>query len=81
MSELPKELKELYEERERVRAKLHTKATELGCDMQLADSVLGIGKQIDILIGNIMLVMGEDDGTNYVQGVIDEVKENLNGKI
>ena len=38
-------------------------------------SVLGIGKQIDILIGNIMLSMGEDEGTNYVQSVIDSVKD------
>jgi hypothetical protein len=74
-NELPKELKELYEERERVRSTLHAKATELGCDMQLANSVLGIGKQIDILIGNIVLSMGEDEGTNYVQSVIDSVKE------
>lgn len=65
----------MIEIRNEVLDKLKSKATELELDTTIADSVMGIGKAIDILIGLLFMAMGEDDATNFVQGVIDEAKE------
>tara|TARA_R110001592_G_scaffold224846_2_gene480556 strand:- start:24 stop:242 length:219 start_codon:yes stop_codon:yes gene_type:complete len=58
--------------RNRVLRKLQSKSKELELDTTIADSVMGIGKAIDIHIGLIFQAMGEDDASNFVQGVIDE---------
>jgi hypothetical protein len=70
-----KEGRNMIETRNEVLRKLKTKAVELELDTTIADSVMGIGKAIDILIGLLFMAMGEDDATKFVQGVIDEAKE------
>jgi len=65
----------MIETRNEVLRKLKTKAVELELDTTIADSVMGIGKAIDILIGLLFMAMGEDDATKFVQGVMDEAKE------
>tara|TARA_R100001530_G_scaffold102214_1_gene71055 strand:+ start:1754 stop:1975 length:222 start_codon:yes stop_codon:yes gene_type:complete len=70
-----KEGKDMIEIRNEVLSKLQSKAKELELDTTIADSVMGIGKAIDILIGLLFMAMGEDDASNFVQGVIDEAKE------
>ena len=70
-----KEGRNMIETRNEVLRKLKTKAVELELDTTIADSVMGIGKAIDILIGLLFMAMGEDDATKFVQGVMDEAKE------
>jgi hypothetical protein len=70
-----KEGRNMIETRNEVLRKLKTKAVELELDTTIADSVMGIGKAIDILIGLLFMAMGEDDASKFVQGVIDEAKE------
>ena len=70
-----KEGRDMIETRNEVLRKLKTKAVELELDTTIADSVMGIGKAIDILIGLLFMAMGEDDASKFVQGVIDEAKE------
>lgn len=70
-----KEGRDMIETRNEVLRKLKTKAVELELDTTIADSVMGIGKAIDILIGLLFMAMGEDDATKFVQGVMDEAKE------
>tara|TARA_R100000482_G_C4980303_1_gene82961 strand:+ start:215 stop:454 length:240 start_codon:yes stop_codon:yes gene_type:complete len=70
-----KEGRNMIETRNEVLRKLKTKAVELELDTTIADSVMGIGKAIDILIGLLFMAMGEDDASKFVQGVMDEAKE------
>ena len=70
-----KEGRDMIETRNEVLRKLKTKAVELELDTTIADSVMGIGKAIDILIGLLFMAMGEDDASKFVQGVMDEAKE------
>ena len=70
-----KEGKQMIDIRNEVLKKLQSKATELKLDTTIADSVMGIGKEIDILIGLLFTAMGEDDATNFVQNVIDKAEE------
>ena len=60
--------------RNRVLSKLQSKSKELELDTTIADSVMGIGKAIDIHIGLLFQAMGEDEASNFVQGVIDEAQ-------
>tara|TARA_R110002072_G_scaffold133385_1_gene273864 strand:- start:220 stop:435 length:216 start_codon:yes stop_codon:yes gene_type:complete len=62
--------------RNKVLRELQSKSKELKLDTTIADSVMGIGKAIDIHIGLIFQAMGEDDASNFVQGVIDEAETN-----
>jgi len=67
--------------RNKVLRELQSKSKELKLDTTIADSVMGIGKAIDIHIGLIFQAMGEDDASNFVQGVIDEAETNwINNK-
>tara|TARA_R100000458_G_C8025900_1_gene83567 strand:- start:122 stop:343 length:222 start_codon:yes stop_codon:yes gene_type:complete len=70
-----KEGRNMIETRNEVLRKLKTKAVELELDTTIADSVMGIGKAIDILIGLLFMAMGEDDSTKFVQGVVKEARE------
>ena len=70
-----KEGRNMIETRNEVLRKLKTKAVELELDTTIADSVMGIGKAIDILIGLLFMAMGEDDATKFVQGVVKEARE------
>ena len=62
------------ESRNRVLSRLQSKSEELELDTTIADSVMGIGKAIDIHIGLLFQAMGEDEASNFVQGVIDEAQ-------
>ena len=52
-----KEGRNMIETRNEVLRKLKTKAVELELDTTIADSVMGIGKAIDILIGLLFMAM------------------------